>query len=178
MNIYISRDGRQLGPFSLEEARRQRDAGANSNGDFAWHDGLPDWVPLSQIPGINAPGVSFAPVAPPLPYGAAATGTAPIGARIATALVIFVVLFIALWVLAFVISLMVGGAITGAHAAVAQHAQGYDQGQAVGREAGRQFGKTYGPLIAEWSALFSFVASLLAAWLMAFSNLLPWCRRR
>jgi len=178
MNIYISRDGKQLGPYTLDDARRQRDAGAIQDSDYAWHEGLPGWVPLAQISGFNATAAGGPVAYPPLPYGAATSGVAPTGIRLVTALGIFVVLFIAVFVLAAFISLIIGGAISGAHAAAAQHAQGFDQGQVVGREAGQKFGQTYGPIIAGWSALFSLVVSIAAAGMISFSNLLPWCRRR
>ena len=178
MNIYISRAGKQLGPYTLEDARRQRDAGAIQDSDYAWHEGLPEWVSLAQIAGFNAPTVGGPVAHPPLPYGAGTRGVAPTGIRIVTAFGIFVVLFIAVFVLAAFISLIIGGAISGAHAAAAQHAQGFDQGQVLGREAGRKFGQTYGPIIAGWSALFSLVVSISVAGMISFSNLLPWCRRR
>ena len=178
MDIYITKDGRQLGPFSLEEVKRQRANGVIDNSDLAWHEGLAGWIPLAQISGIGLSSAPLPPNYPAPPSPGTMTGAAPTGMRLLTAAVIFVVLFIALFVLVAIIALVIGGAVSGAQAAMVQHAQGFEQGQAVGREAGQQFGKTYGPIIAGGSALFSLVVSLLVAWKMAFSNLFPWCRRR
>lgn len=43
---YLSYDGNQIGPMSLSEASAK--ASSNPNG-FAWREGLPEWLPISQI---------------------------------------------------------------------------------------------------------------------------------
>ncbi len=177
MDIYITKGGNPLGPFSLDEVRRQRNAGTIQDSDLAWHEGLKEWIPLTQISGLNA----FPSVPPPyaVPQGSDARGVVePTAMRLVTAVIIFGILFIGLFAVITLLALVVGGAISGANAAMVQHAQGFEQGQAVGREAGRRFGEAYGAMIAGCSALFSLVASLLIAWKIAFSNLLPWCRAR
>ena len=49
MQIYIHRDGQQFGPYSAEQARDFLAAGNLLPGDLAWHDGAPNWVPLSEV---------------------------------------------------------------------------------------------------------------------------------
>jgi len=61
MDIYITRNGQRLGPYSLDEANINLRDGVIETSDLAWHAGLSDWVPLSEVPGIMA-----APPPPPL----------------------------------------------------------------------------------------------------------------
>jgi hypothetical protein len=179
MDIYITKDGNRLGPFSIEEARRQRANGTILNSDLAWHQGLPAWVPLSEIAGFNPLTTAMPPIPSALrPPVHGTTGQAPTGLRIVTAMVLFVISFVVLFVVVSMISLMVGGAIAGSMAGATQHADGFQQGYAIGHEAGKEFGQKYGVLIFAGSALFSFLASILLSISVAFSNFLPWCRRR
>jgi hypothetical protein len=53
MQIYIARDGKQLGPFTLEEVNRQLAAGTLSLSDNAWYEGAAGWAPLSSVPGVS-----------------------------------------------------------------------------------------------------------------------------
>ena len=53
MQIHIARDGKQLGPFSLEEINRQLAAGTLSLSDNAWYEGASGWAPLSTVPGVT-----------------------------------------------------------------------------------------------------------------------------
>ena len=53
-NIRISRDGQEMGPYSVEEVKRYLADGLLLSSDLAWHEGMPDWVPLTEIEGINA----------------------------------------------------------------------------------------------------------------------------
>ncbi|HEX4141409.1 MAG TPA: GYF domain-containing protein [Candidatus Methylacidiphilales bacterium] len=56
MQIYIHRDGQQLGPYSIGQVRDYLAAGDLVAGDLAWHEGISDWVPLAQIEGaVPAP---------------------------------------------------------------------------------------------------------------------------
>lgn len=68
MQIHIARDGKQLGPFSLEEINRQLAAGTLTLSDNAWYEGAAGWAPLSSVPGVA---------------GGAASGSAAIPAAIA-----------------------------------------------------------------------------------------------
>lgn len=63
MQIHIARDGKQLGPFSLEEVNRQLAAGMLSLSDLAWYEGAAGWAALSTVPGV---GVSAPPAAAPV----------------------------------------------------------------------------------------------------------------
>jgi hypothetical protein len=55
MPIYIHRDGQQLGPYSVEQARDYLESGNLVADDLAWYDDAEDWVPLAQVPGVAAP---------------------------------------------------------------------------------------------------------------------------
>lgn len=61
--LYISKGGQQLGPYSIDEARNLILAGNIAATDWAWHEGLPNWIPLNQMPGFG----SILPPAPPIP---------------------------------------------------------------------------------------------------------------
>ena len=63
MQIHIARDGKQLGPFPLEEINRQLAAGTLSLSDNAWYEGAAGWAALSTIPGVGAPVAVPAPIA-------------------------------------------------------------------------------------------------------------------
>jgi uncharacterized RDD family membrane protein YckC len=43
-----------MGPFSLEEVNRQLAAGSLGLSDLAWYEGIPNWIALSQVPGVEA----------------------------------------------------------------------------------------------------------------------------
>lgn len=58
---YLSYGGNQIGPFDLAQAIAQ--AEKNPNG-YAWHDGLADWLPISQIDELSPSAVTI-PAAPP-----------------------------------------------------------------------------------------------------------------
>src|SRR5688572_1430731 len=47
--ILVHRDGTQLGPYDLEEVRHLLYAGRLRDGDLAWQEGTPAWVPLSTL---------------------------------------------------------------------------------------------------------------------------------
>ena len=49
MEIYIKRDEEQFGPFTLEQVEESLQNGSLIEGDIAWHEGLPDWVPVNKI---------------------------------------------------------------------------------------------------------------------------------
>jgi hypothetical protein len=63
MNIYIAKDGQQLGPFSLADVQNQLIQGVISREDLAFHDGLSEWKPLEAV---------LAAIPPDLPMPAAA----------------------------------------------------------------------------------------------------------
>jgi hypothetical protein len=69
MEIYISRNGQQLGPYPLDEINRQLSAGILTNSDQAWYEGAATWIPLSTVPGVMP--------TPPLPVSTSSAPTAP-----------------------------------------------------------------------------------------------------
>lgn len=72
MQIHIARDGKPMGPFSLEEINRQLAAGTLSLSDQAWYEGAAGWAPLSTVPGVNGGSTGAE-----LPYPPRADATTP-----------------------------------------------------------------------------------------------------
>jgi len=64
MKYYISRAGQQYGPYSLEDLRNMQAQHQVDVNDLAWAEGMPAWMPLSQVLG-SAPAPAAAPVPPP-----------------------------------------------------------------------------------------------------------------
>jgi hypothetical protein len=64
--IYLSKPGGQRqGPYTLAQIKRDLAAKKYRDTDcWAWHEGLSEWVPLHNLPGISENG---APAAPPPP---------------------------------------------------------------------------------------------------------------
>jgi len=78
MPLVINKDGKQLGPYSLEEARALVLSGQLDPTDWAWSDNATDWVQLKDVPGFTAT-PSGKPSMPPPPasvVAAAASKTA------------------------------------------------------------------------------------------------------
>ena len=50
MDFLIHHDGREIGPYSESEVRSRLISGAIVSSDLAWHEGAPDWAPLSSFP--------------------------------------------------------------------------------------------------------------------------------
>ena len=86
MQVFVSRNGQQLGPYSLEVINAGLSSGSFSADDLAWHEGAAAWAPLSTIPGVVI-GVR-PPPPPPLVSGAQGTGLplASRGARLGAAM--------------------------------------------------------------------------------------------
>jgi Domain of unknown function (DUF4190)/GYF domain 2 len=76
MQIHIARDGKQLGPFSLEEINRQLAAGTLSLSDQAWYEGAAGWAALSTVPGVGA---AASPGAAPISPATTPASVAPAG---------------------------------------------------------------------------------------------------
>ena len=77
MALLINKDGKQLGPFSLEQAREMVLAGKFDADDWAWPDGATDWQQLKDVPGFaTAP----KPAGPPLTPAASSSVSAAPGA--------------------------------------------------------------------------------------------------
>ena len=49
MNIHISRDGQQFGPYTLEDAQTHLASGSLLPHDLAWVEGATEWRPLSEV---------------------------------------------------------------------------------------------------------------------------------
>src|SRR5437870_1893090 len=64
MQIHIARNGKAMGPFSLEEINRQLTAGTLSASDQAWYEGAAGWAPLSTVPGVTGGGATALPSHP------------------------------------------------------------------------------------------------------------------
>jgi membrane protein YdbS with pleckstrin-like domain len=71
MRVLINKAGRQLGPYTLEEARALVLSGQLAATDWAWPDGASAWVALKDVPGFAsataAGGVHPPPLTPPTP---------------------------------------------------------------------------------------------------------------
>ena len=64
MQIYVGKNGQQLGPFSLEEINRKLADGTFAGTDLAWYEGAAGWAPLSGVAGVVIPPTSPAAPAP------------------------------------------------------------------------------------------------------------------
>jgi hypothetical protein len=49
MDIFILRDGEEIGPFGKETTQTLLSQGSVAENDLAWRPGMPDWVPLGEI---------------------------------------------------------------------------------------------------------------------------------
>jgi membrane protein YdbS with pleckstrin-like domain len=61
MAVIINKDGKQLGPYSLEQARALVLSGKLEADDWAWPDGATGWVQLKDVPGFAATAQAPAP---------------------------------------------------------------------------------------------------------------------
>ncbi|MEP6673337.1 MAG: DUF4190 domain-containing protein [Chthoniobacter sp.] len=67
MDIHIARNGKQFGPFPLDEVKRQLAVGELFPSDLAWTNGEKDWVPLAGFPPLmNSPSSQEPPPISPL----------------------------------------------------------------------------------------------------------------
>lgn len=55
MKIWINRAGQNLGTFTLEEVQRGLDQAQFVPTDLAWQEGMENWRPLSEFPGLTIP---------------------------------------------------------------------------------------------------------------------------
>ncbi|MDB6063812.1 MAG: hypothetical protein JWR26_20 [Pedosphaera sp.] len=64
MEIFVTKNQQQQGPYAADEVRARIVSGQLSESDLGWHKGLPGWVPLAQLLASGAVG----PVGtPPIP---------------------------------------------------------------------------------------------------------------
>jgi hypothetical protein len=55
MEVYISKEGEQQGPYSVEQLDELLQAEAITGDDLYWYEGCEDWLPLSEFPGYVPP---------------------------------------------------------------------------------------------------------------------------
>ena len=53
MEIRIHKDGQDFGPYTLEQVKEYLATGQLQQNDLAFYEGLTDWVPLIQVPGVS-----------------------------------------------------------------------------------------------------------------------------
>jgi membrane protein YdbS with pleckstrin-like domain len=73
MSLIINKDGNQLGPYSLEEARALVLEGKIEADDWAWPDGGSEWVQLKDVPGFATAKAGAPPAKPPATSTVSAT---------------------------------------------------------------------------------------------------------
>lgn len=79
MQIFVGKNGQQLGPFSLEEINRKLADGTFAGTDLGWYEGAAGWAALSSIAGV----VVSAPAAPATPAPVTVTpAPAPVPAQV------------------------------------------------------------------------------------------------
>ena len=81
MEIYVNKNGQQMGPFSMEVVRSLVAGGTVAENDWAWYEGQSDWVPLNQIPGFSAVAPTAMGMPAPIYAPAAGVGQAAPPAR-------------------------------------------------------------------------------------------------
>ena len=79
MNVHVSRDGQQYGPYTVEELKSFVAQGSILPSDAAWSEGMSDWTTVADV--LARAG---APMAPP-PPAAPRPPAAPVYARAAAA---------------------------------------------------------------------------------------------
>ncbi len=68
MQIYIAKEGQQLGPYTIEQINAEAAAGRIKATDLAWVQGWTAWQPVSTVPGfVTASPPNLPPEAPPPP---------------------------------------------------------------------------------------------------------------
>ena len=68
MQIHIAIAGQRQEPMSLQEINaRLADGRLSIDQTLAWHEGCPDWIPLSQVVGVVLRGGTVPPPVPPPP---------------------------------------------------------------------------------------------------------------
>jgi len=65
MDIYILRDGKEIGPFTEKTTQTLLKEGSVSEVDYAWHPGLPKWIPLASVLNPAPPALETPPPPPP-----------------------------------------------------------------------------------------------------------------
>lgn len=76
---YYIEQGQQCGPLTDDELRERVAAGTLRPEDYVWTEGMADWVPASQIQGLQWPGSATPPPPPPQHRPAPEFGGTPTG---------------------------------------------------------------------------------------------------
>ena len=53
MNIHVSQNGKEMGPYSVDEVNTMLNVGSLHPDDMAWHDELPEWTKLCNVGGVH-----------------------------------------------------------------------------------------------------------------------------
>jgi len=81
---YLSSEGQTLGPYTGEQLQQFAQEGRVIDSSLLWAEGMTEWLPASQIPGVlpQVAAVAPAPAAAPAwaPPGARAAGSSPLAA--------------------------------------------------------------------------------------------------
>ena len=51
--INVSRDGKQIGQYSVSEINKSLASGTLLETDWAWYDGAADWVQITEVEGVT-----------------------------------------------------------------------------------------------------------------------------
>lgn len=68
MQIFVQKDGQQLGPYTLDLVNGYLAQGSLLGSDPAWHNELVDWIPLNQVAGVRDPKLPAPPAFDPTTY--------------------------------------------------------------------------------------------------------------
>jgi hypothetical protein len=71
---YYAKDGQQYGPVSARDLKQLADQGTLLATDVVWKDGIPDWRPAGELPGLIPERRHIPPLSPAAEYGVAGTG--------------------------------------------------------------------------------------------------------
>src|SRR5688500_1472975 len=88
MEFLIHHAGREIGPYAESEVRSRLISGAVNSSDLAWHEGAPDWAPLSSFPQFASPPRQTPPplptpgsLPPPSPQKSASLSSPPLDSK-------------------------------------------------------------------------------------------------
>ena len=77
MSFLISKDGQELGPFTVDEVTTRLAGGMLEPEDLCWTEGFDDWYPLNQIEGFEVSETEMVPDTEAAPDTAASTEVPP-----------------------------------------------------------------------------------------------------
>jgi len=174
VNYYVFKHNQQVGPLALMDLRERLKKGDFSYEDLAWSEGMADWTPLKEILGGSLPDATPHSVSASTPARTAAKAAPPATPRLVTSIVIFVIAFAVVAAAAWLVASFVCAVAVAAQISSSPHTQGPVDYVAAGKNACL----SYFWVFAIGGAVFSLVLSPVIAWMMAYSNLFPWCRAR